>query len=165
MTTTEQTSETMSNTHVSVIIGPTFDSSRSVGMYVLDNHHILAALDYSKQKRIGVIFDVICDWRTMTNEEFWLELSTLYTINTARTPGNMTFLPSHIEVEELPTYFSFKTEDISFGDDSYMSLAAFSTSVLNATANCPAESEACMRCFYSACERDGSSTFEMDIAK
>jgi hypothetical protein len=40
-------------------------------LYLLDDHHTLAALDYSGYKDTKVVMEVICDQRNMTQEVFW----------------------------------------------------------------------------------------------
>jgi hypothetical protein len=148
----------MASLSIPVIMGPTFGTSQSVGLYLLDHHHTLAALDYAKIKNVQVTFNVICDWRTKTLEEFWTAME-VYEVGVSRL-GNNTALPVRINLpDDLPQYFSFRAEDSVFGDDSYMSLASYSKYALNET--CVDDAE-CMRCFYSPCDADGSSFSSMD---
>lgn len=148
----ENAEATMASLSIPVIMGPTFDTSQSVGLYLLDDHHLLAALDYAKIKGIHVTFDILCDWRSKPADEFWVGLET-YEVGVSRL-GNNTNFPTRITLPDgLPKYFSFRAEDAVFGDDSFMSLAAYSKHVQNET--CVDDPE-CMRCFYSPCDDDGS---------
>lgn len=143
----------MASVSLPVIMGPTFDTSQSVGLYLVDDHHLLAAFDFAKIKNIDVTFDILCDWRTKTYDDFWLSMQ-VYKVDVSRL-GNNTNLPVRISIPEaLPNHFSFRIEDSVFGDDSFMALAAYSKHTSNAT--CVDDPE-CMRCFYSTCEEDGSS--------
>lgn len=149
----ESAEATMAAVSLPVIMGPTFGTSQSVGLYLVDDHHLLAALDYAKIKNVEVTFDILCDWRTKTVDDFWLSMQ-VYQVDISRL-GNASALPVRIALPgDLPPHFSFRAEDAVFGDDAFMSLAAYSKHTLNDT--CVDDPE-CMRCFYSPCDADGSS--------
>lgn len=148
--------DAVENVVVPVVMGPTFGTSQSVGFYLLDHHHLLAALDYSKLKRITVTLEVVCDWRSWEEGAFWAGMEP-YTVKTARDQDDLSAMPVVIDpAADLSTFFAFRAEESSFGDDPYLSLALYSTWVENEA--CPNSNPYCLRCFEDICsEEDGSA--------
>lgn len=124
-------------------------------MYIVDKHHTLSALDFSGYDDTSVTLYIICDCRNITSmEEFWRYLEQENLVYLAAHPDNdPNLLPQRIAPSDLPTYFSFNSQDRVFSDDPWRSLAGYGRKVENPNApSCPEYgSKYCMRCMYRGC--------------
>ena len=81
-------------------------------MYIVDKHHTLSALDFSGYDDTVTLY-IICDCRNITSmEEFWRYLEQENLVYLAAHPDNdPNLLPQRIAPSDLPTYFSFNSQD------------------------------------------------------
>eukprot|EP01039_Chlorochromonas_danica_P009206 gene9206-10166_t len=135
---------------IPVILGP------GSTLYIVDHHHTLCALDYSGYDSTSVTFNILCDMRTVSEEDFWNELENqnlAYLVGHPQTHGQA--LPVKVSYKDLPTYFSFTEKDTVLRDDPWRSLAGYSRKVKEAASPSPSctgnDDKHCERCMYRGC--------------
>jgi hypothetical protein len=155
---TKDAQKEMDDGPVPVLLGPVEETSASVGIYITDDHHTLAALDYSGYTGITLTVVVECDFRGLDLPQFWSEVSARYDDYTlVRDQSDLAALPLPIDpASELPSSFAFTAEESSFGDDPYRALAGYSRKVVNEDACADASNDDCMRCFQRVCDSEGN---------
>ena len=147
----------MDDSPLPVILGPTEATSASVGLYIVDDHHTLAALDYSGFDDVTVSVVVQCDWRALPEDVFWANMNHNYVYGLARNPGNLSALPQPLADPrvDLPSAFAFTASGgTAFGDDPFRSLAGFVRKVQNSSCT-DDESKYCERGFDRVCDAGG----------
>jgi len=150
-TSAKDAQNTIDDNEVPGIIGP--DNY----IYVVDDHHTLCALDYSGYSSTSVTFNIICDKRGQSLDEFWSYMTSHNLAYTAAHPdGKPNDLPIAISYTLLPTSFAFTAAYISFNDDPWRSIAGFSRKVTSAAAPAPSctsgvDDKYCERCMYRGC--------------
>lgn len=140
----------MNSGNVPVVIGP------GPALYIVDDHHSLCALDFSGFDETSVTFDVLCDMRHLTPNDFWNELQGQNLAFLVAHPYNDSMeLPKAISFQDIPSYFAFTATDKSLSDDPWRSVAGFSRKVKVAAPPAPkcdsTSSEYCERCMYRGC--------------
>ena len=147
----------MDDNPVPVVMGPVSTTSASVGFYMYDHHHTLAALDYSGYDDTTVTVIVTCDWRSQSNATFWANMDANYVYSLARDQGNLSALPAPMASPQadLPSSFAFTSSSTTFGDDPYRSLASFVRKVENSSCT-DDESKYCERGYDRVCNAQGS---------
>jgi hypothetical protein len=149
------------NTKVApAVIGPSPDGPR---IYIVDDHHTLCALDYSGFKDVTVIFNILCDKRDWSYDDFWASLArqNLAYLGAHPSNGGVDSLANKINWDQVPTYFSFTKKDKSLADDPWRSLAGYSRKV--ESDSCPKDNKRCNRCMYRGC-KDGTQDSGSGVA-
>lgn len=133
-------------------------------LYIIDDHHGLAALDFSQFDDTFIYIDILCDLTSLTEVDFWATMAAQkLVLLTAHPPLKHDALPVPMLPSQLPRSFYFRGSDASlyaFSDDPWRSLVAFSRKVQDAspsTSQCdPSQGdyEYCGRCMYRGC-KDG----------
>lgn len=133
---------------IPAVIGP------GPAIYVVDDHHTLSALDYSGFDDVSVTFNVICDHRTMSTEDFWDFMRSNHFAYLAAHPHNEpNSMPAPVSYLDLPARFSFTSKDAVFADDPWRSLAGYSRKLTSE--KCPKDAAYCLRCMYRGCGAEG----------
>jgi hypothetical protein len=138
--------------------------------YIVDDHHTICALDASSYTDVSVTLNILCDLRHSSEVQFWSYLEKQHWVYLVAHPTNApNTLPNAISYQQLPTYFDFHTQ-ISFSDDPWRSLAAYSrkvTSLPNAPTCGSNDSKYCERCMYRGCvdgyQSQGSAVFYFEF--
>lgn len=129
-------------------------------MFVTDDHHTLAALDFSGYgSKVTTTFNIVCDLRTLSEADFWNRMAARnLTLLVATPANNVTALPAAILPSAMPKSMRFTEQEQSLPDDPWRSMAGFSRKVQAAAKPAPACSKHykyCERCFFRGCG-DGS---------
>lgn len=136
------------------------------GLWILDHHHLLAALDYSGLVGVSPTVHVVCDFSssTTTPESFWAQLRAKeLTYLKVRPDGNSSALPTEtVDWRDLPTVINMSRHEGSVGvslssrgssggfrDDPWRSLVGFSRKIKGS--DCPHGDKYCRRAFTKAC--------------
>ncbi|KAJ1434049.1 ParB/Sulfiredoxin [Ochromonadaceae sp. CCMP2298] len=125
-------------------------------IYIVDDHHTLAALDYSGYDDTKVTVNILCDKRNLSEAEFWISLSAQNLAYLASHPRNQpNSLPTTISYKEMPSTFSFTSASKSMSDDPWRSMAGFSRKVEDAADPAPScgssDDKNCERCMFRGC--------------
>jgi hypothetical protein len=140
------------------VIGPSPDGPR---FYIVDDHHTLCALDYSGYHDVTVVFDILCDKRDWSYNNFWSSLASQNLAYLGAHPEENTIdsLPAKIDWSKVPTHFSFTKTDKALRDDPWRSLGGYARKVEDET--CPSTNKRCLRCMFRGCS-NGYSTSAND---
>ncbi|GMH93945.1 hypothetical protein TrST_g2598 [Triparma strigata] len=137
----------MGETTIPAVLGP------GANFYIVDHHHTLVALDKSGYDDTKVTVEILCDYREMEEEAFWLTLEAEnFVYPYSRPAGEDDSLPTKIDFKDLPADFSHK----SFNDDHWRSLSSFVRKTSNNTCEDVYHlDDTCMRCFVRECDKSG----------
>ena len=123
-------------------------------VWILDHHHVLAALDLSTYSSTKITIHIVCDYSSVTNtmEDFWNKMiQNEMTYLMIRQPtNNYASLPSFsLPWEKVPWIINFNATQTSFIDDPWRSLVGFSRKI---------ESNDCIhkycdRAFIKSCDK------------
>ena len=134
-------------------------------IYIVDDHHTLAALDYSGYSDTSVVINVLCDKRksgeNMSDIFNDLKAQGLCYLDARVPKTNPNALPSLVPYTSLPTAFRFTQEGSPFQNDPWRALAGFSRKVQDVPGypSCGSgDDKNCERCFYRGCGSAGQSS-------
>lgn len=136
---------------VPVIKGP------ADGLWILDHHHVLAALDYSGYDDVSVTVSVVCDFSNSdTLRDFWQRMaSTGYVYNYGRPKTRPNQLPARIDPDTMPLILSFNASESTMMDDPWRSLAGFARKLKESQpdgVSCDKDAgKYCMRAYEKVC--------------
>ena len=129
-------------------------------VWLLDHHHVLAALDYGNYDSVLVTIHIVCDFSNSTSlASFW---ETMHSKELAyrMTRSSNTSLPSTLlPWQQMPTTISFNTSlPTPFSDDPWRSLVGFSRKILKESGCTQASGEYCNRAFVKVCNQFNRGT-------
>eukprot|EP00943_MAST-04B_sp_MAST-4B-sp1_P004310 g4310.t1 len=134
---------------VPVVLGPNSDA------WLLDHHHLLAALDYSMFNDLSVTINIVCVFDpNETMDQFWKKMQAIKGVYAYGRPvGFPNVLPILEAYNRLPTDIAFNQTYSSFNDNMWRALAGFSRKVNDPSCNV----KYCGRAFIKECASDGDS--------
>lgn len=96
-------------------------------VWILDHHHLLAALDASGYDKLKVTIHIVCDFSAAESlAEFWHSMEIKRTVyNYGRPPGQFDALPTTVAVDSIPLTIDFNETGTPFMDDHWRSLSGF----------------------------------------
>ena len=142
----------MDDTPVPVAKGPD-------GLFLLDHHHELSALDYAGYPDTEVTVFVSCDFSALSASDVWAALvSRAFAYPYGRPLHDHQSLPHLLNESALPTTIGFSASASTFRDDPWRSLASFVRKVkeLDDGSDCPKHASSdCMRGYIRSCAPSG----------
>lgn len=134
---------------VPVVLGPKNDA------WILDHHHLLAALDYSTFDDLSVTITIVCIFDPNESmDQFWVKMQAINGVYPYGRPiGFPNALPSLESYNRLPTYIAFNQTFSSFNDNMWRAIAGFSRKVDDPDCSV----KYCARAFIKECASDGDS--------
>eukprot|EP00945_MAST-04E_sp_MAST-4E-sp1_P001647 g1647.t1 len=134
---------------IPVCLGPANDA------WLLDHHHLLAALDYSGYFDVSVTINVVCVFDpSMDMQTFWKKMVDEKGVFNYASPDPATdALYKEIDFTALPNVIFFNTTASSLINDNWRSLAGFGRKL--SSDSCAVKY--CDRTFIKTCDSDGDS--------
>jgi hypothetical protein len=136
-----------------------------LGLWLLDHHHLLSALDYSGYHNVDVTVSIVCDFSNLTSlAAFWHHLE-VQQLSYLRTRPNATALPSlPFDWAQMPATLSFRAQtdrqyQTGMINDPWRSLVGFSRKISSEPGKkCNQSNPYCNRAFVKVCNPNDRGT-------